>query len=136
MYKVRIADIQKVHHIESNSDFLDVTVQIVQVLSEEERKHTITAEDLDANPGLYRDVEIGDVVEFAEEMVVDTRKHALDPSSSKEEVEEMAQKVLDTFVSEKEIAERNKENEKINKNVQSLQESLVGSELEPKESKE
>lgn len=136
MYKAKITGIKKDHHIESGKDFLDVTVQIVQVLSQEEREHTITEEDLALNPGLYRDVEVGDVVELSEEIVVDTQKHALEPTSSKEEVAEAVQKILDGYVLEREQEEANRENEAINKNVQELQESLIEQEFEPKQPKE
>jgi hypothetical protein len=136
MYKARITGIKPDHHIESGKDFLDVTVEIVHVLSQEEREHIITEEDLAANPGLYRDVKVGDVVELAPEMVVDTQKHALDPLLGKEEVSEVVQKILDGYVLEREQEEQNRENEKKNKNVQELQETLIDQEFEPKESKE
>ena len=73
-----------------------------------------------------------DLVDEAGE-VVTSRKLGLDPSSSKEEVEAVLIKYVETFTLEQEQAVTQRELDAVDENVTSLKEELVGKSVGPLE---
>lgn len=102
MYKARVAELKKVNHIESQTDFLDLTVEIVSSDGE----------------------------------VVHTQKEALPVDSTKKQVKEVVENMLNGFIRDEEQREKNRAEEAVNQHVEDLKEDLVGLEFEPKETKE
>ena len=102
MYKARVAELKKVNHIESQTDFLDLTVEIVSSDGE----------------------------------VVHTQKEALPVDSTKKQVKEVVENMLNGFIRDEEQREKNRAEEAVNQHVETLKEDLVGLEFEAQETKE
>jgi hypothetical protein len=137
MYKLKVVDIQKVHHQDSGTDFLDVSIEIVKTLAEDERKRAITQAELDINPSFKEaGVVVGEEVELPEEIVVSFQKHAFDPGIEEKELKEKLDELLVGYVRDEEQRVANAENDRINKHVNDLQTELVGSEISEQETKE
>ena len=106
MYKARVAELKKVNHIESQTDFLDLTVEIVSYDKE------------------------------GREGVVHTQKEALPVDSTKKQVKEVVENMLNGFIRDEEQREKNRAEEAVNQHVETLKEDLVGLEFEAQETKE
>lgn len=123
MYTLKITNIEKVRHQASGADFLDVSVEIVEI-----QPRVITQDDLEANPELSEQgAQVGGTVDLP--VVVSEQKHAFDPAISKEELQEKLKAILDGYALEQKQKVDNAADEAINQNVYELQADLVGSEI-------
>lgn len=104
-FKLRIKDLQKVLHQETNTYFLDVSVEIFKLNAK------------------------------GEEEVLSSQKHAYDPSISGEELEKELDIILAGFIRDEKLREDNAERDAQDKHVNELRDEFVGSELTPKKSK-
>ena len=112
-FKAKITNIDKVRHQATETDFLDVTVDVIEVADEGQ---TFVVDK-----------------EKVTERVVSTQKHALDPAMSKDEVLEVVEKIRAGWQLEQEQKIANAHENAINENVNELREELVGSEVEAKQ---
>ena len=117
MFKAKIVNIEKVRHQATEKDFLDLTVEVIEIA--EKGKTFMVPHPDDAKKTIK-----------VSERVVSTQKHALDPSMSKKEVLEVVEKIRAGWALEQEQKAANAMENAINENINELREELVGSEVE------
>lgn len=98
-FKAKIKDIEKIRHQATGKDFLDLTVEVIEVADE------------------------------GEETIVSTQKHALNPAITKEELVEVVEKIRAGWELEQKQKKDNEAENAINENVDLLKKELTTSEV-------
>lgn len=108
MYKIKVKNIEKARHQASNSDYLDVSFDILEVSNE---------------PGPNGEAN-------SQGKVVASRRLGFEPTITQEELRAELRKVANAYQLEQEQAAKQAELDKVDENVTDLKEGLEGAEFD------